>query len=635
MLPINTWGNSGGGGGAAGGNTGSSENPNNRGKNLRQSNNVTIRPVVATNAHLYNLRNQTFAVPRCQFNSIGGSTYDTISQFLSSSGNLFPSNADDVNACLYANTSLQNVTDFRELYKIRFNSSDLVANPPGNSLAPMGYFIIDALNRGASRLAGITQLDQQYPQNAYTVTALPQDITPGGATCVAEFAGHVFFGGFSGELIDGDDNSPRMASYVLFSQLVRDLSNIGECYQQGDPTDKNDSSLVDDDGGFIRFDGAYGINALANIENALVVLAANGCWIVQGSNNYGFKATNYTVTKISTHGCISPSSVVVVDNALMYWGDDGIYNVSMDQFGNWSADNVTIKTINTFYNDIPEGYKPYAVGSYDSYQKRVRWTYGNIYGSTDNVYELVLDLILGAYYKSVIPKLNNGTTPIGIGAFLTVPFQLVNSEELVTESGNQVTVTGTPVETNNPQVENVTSEVKYLVITGTSPTIEYSFATYWQPYHYDWVSLDTINNTGIDATSYVLTGVMLGGDTQRDKMASYITCHFRKTEDGYTTLANGDWDLTNKSGCQLVAKWNWTNSATSGQWSQSQEVYRLRRNYVPTSVADTMDNGYYVVETRSKLRGTGKGLSLLFTSEPGKHMELLGWAMNMSGDANV
>jgi len=46
---------------------------------------------------------------------------------------------------------------------------------------------------------------------------LPEDRTPGGATLVAEFAGRVFYGGFSGKTIGGDENSPELSNYLLFS----------------------------------------------------------------------------------------------------------------------------------------------------------------------------------------------------------------------------------------------------------------------------------------------------------------------------------------------------------------------------------------------------------------------------------
>jgi hypothetical protein len=636
MLPVPGWNNSTAGGSPVSGG-GSTELPNVAGQNLRSANNISLRPAVLTQAHLYNLRNQTWAQPRFQFNDVGTPVYDVIQMFKNNSST-WPSNADDVNLALYANTSINDPGDLAELYKIRFNPPDLVGNPPGNSLAPMGYFIIDAMQRGASRLSSCAALNAQYPQNTFVVDSLPTDSTPGGPSCCAEFAGHVFFGGFSGEVDSGDDNSPRMCSYILFSQLVNDLTQISLCYQSGDPTNKDDSALADTDGGFVRLDGAYGICSLVNIENALVVLAANGVWIIQGANNYGFKATDYLVTKITTHGCVSPASAVVVDNALMYWGNDGIYNVSMDQFGDWTAENVTIRTINTFYNDIPSEYLPTAWGSYDSYEKKVRWIYGNLYNSYDNTYEIVLDLILGAYYKNVIPKmgaLGGDTCPIVIGGFNTMPFQLVNNEYEITVQGVQCTEQGNDVVLTEQTVQNVESEIKYLIVTSISPTIEYTFGVYWQPYHYDWVSIDPAN-TGVDATSFLLTGAMTGGDTQRKKTITYITCHFQQTEDGYTVdPTTGDFLLLDQSGCQLQAQWDWTNLASAGQWTQSQEAYRLRRNYIPVNAEDTFNNGYSVVETRSKLRGTGKAVSLLFTSEPGKHLHLYGWAIQVTANQNV
>src|SRR3546814_19465858 len=72
---------------------------------------------------------------------------------------------------------------------------------------------------------------------------------------------------------------------------------------------------------------------------------------------------------------------------------------------------------------------------------------------------------------------------------------------------------------------------------------------------------------------------------------------------------------------------DWTNSANSNKWSRKMQVYRLRRPYFPNGAGDEYDNGYYVTETKSRERGSGKVLSLLFESEPGKHLEILGWSM--------
>src|ERR1700754_679478 len=58
-------------------------------------------------------------------------------------------------------------------------------------------------------------------------------------------------------------------------------------------------------------------------------------------------------------------------------------------------------------------------------------------------------------------------------------------------------------------------------------TIQYTFSTYSEPLHKDWKDVDGV---GIDAPAYLLTGVLSGGDYQRDKQIVYMTAHFAKTE---------------------------------------------------------------------------------------------------------
>lgn len=83
----------------------------------------------------------------------------------------------------------------------------------------------------------------------------------------------MFFAGFSGDVIDGDSQSPRLTSYVLFSKLVDNISDIGKCYQDGDPTSKDTPDVVATDGGFIRLDGAYGIQKMVSVGSQLIVVA--------------------------------------------------------------------------------------------------------------------------------------------------------------------------------------------------------------------------------------------------------------------------------------------------------------------------------------------------------------------------
>lgn len=589
--------------------------------NLRQGTGVTIRPTVKTDAHIYNLRNQTFAQPRKVITS--EAIRDPIQEFLDKSGNKYPSNSDTVIYALYADTN-----DEDDRNSERFNAKDIVSSPVGTYPAPKGYFIIDAMARGTSRLEEYQKLKAQYSQLTIDITSLPVDTTPGGASVVSEYAGRVFYSGFSGQTIGADDNSPRMSSYVLFSQLVEDPSDINVCYQDGDPTSKETPDLLDTDGGFIRIEGAYNILKLINVGNALAVLASNGVWLIQGGSDYGFKATNYMTTKITTHGCDSPGSVVVIDNTFMFWSDDGIYNVAPNQFGDYIAENITQKTIQKYYDDIDGLDRRACKGVYDTYDKKVRWLYGGRVNAAGNVKELILDTTIGAFYPSIIGMISNNRYPLPISGIIVPPFRIEEVSLPVTVDGLNVTVSGEVVNIQDEVTQNSVREVIYAVITKSSPTISFSFASYRDPEHLDWRS---VNGVGVDAKSFLLTGYMAGKDFQRNKQVPYLTLHFNKTEDGF----DGDFEPTNQSSCIVRAQWDWANSVNSGKWGRPFQGYRFRRHYIPATIDDPYDNGYSTVSTRNKLRGGGKVLSLLFESEPSKHMHLLGWSMLMGINGSV
>lgn len=596
------------------------------GVDLRQGTGVTVRPSLKTDAHMYNLRNQTFATPR---KIIGGELVrDPIQEFFDKVPNKYPSNSDTVTYALYSDSN-----DEDDRNSERFNAKDVINSPVGTWPAPKGYFIIDAMARGTSRLSEYNKLMAQYPLLTVNISSLPIDTTPGGPSAVSEYAGRVFYSGFSGEIIGADENSPRMSSYVLFSQLVEDPSDITTCYQDGDPTSKDTPDLLDTDGGFIRIEGAYNIVRLINIGNALAVLAANGVWLIQGGSDYGFKATNYLTTKVTNHGCDSPGSVVVVDNTFMYWSDDGIYNVAPNQFGDYIAENITQKTIQKYYDNIDGLDRIACKGVYDTYEKTVRWLYAGRLGSVSPAKELVLDITLGAFYPATLGQLSSGSRlPLPLTGVIVPPFRTLEVDVPVTVDTAPVTIGVNPVTVKDNITQSVTKEVIYAILTGVNPTLSFTFGSYKDFFHKDWRSVDGL---GVDAESYLLTGYTSGGDHQRSKQVPYLTVHFNKTEDGFFTDVNGDIFPTNQSSCIVRAQWDWANSANSGKWGKEFQAYRFRRHYMPMSDADTFDNGYSTVQSRNKLRGQGKVLSLLFKSEPEKHMDLLGWSMIMGSNSNV
>lgn len=592
------------------------------GQDLREGQGLATRPTTLTNQHLYNLRNQTWAIPRYINND--ETLADVVKGYFNYNGN-YQSNSDSLNPYYYA---FPNDADDRETQ--RFNARDLDRNPLGTNLAPIGYFIIDALARGTSRLEEVAKLMANYPRNELGVSSLPQDTTPGGATVVGAYAGRVWYAGFSSQLIDGDSNSPRMTSYILFSRLVDKFADIYKCYQDGDPTSTVTPDLVDTDGGFIRIDGAYNIQSLINVGDAMLVIAENGVWRISGGSGYGFKATDYLTSKITEHGTISPGSVTVVDNTVMYWSDDGIYHASPNQYGDWTATNLSTETIKSFFDDIPYSQKVSCRALYDSYERRVRWLYNNIPGVVGETKELILDVNIGAYYPSTIRMTNSSNqyprllTPIKAPPFRTG----IVTQSVLTNIGDFVyTVGGDPVVTTETSQIDALSETVYITLTGVvNGNFQLTISSYRDLSFTDWMSYD---GTGVDANAFILTGWTGFGDFQRQKQVPYLTVYSIKTETGFES----DFSLVNSSSILIQSQWAWTNSAEAGKWGSEFQAYRHKRLWIPQDSSSGFDDGEHVVVTKNKLRGRGRVVSLLFKTEPKKDFKLLGWSflINVNG----
>lgn len=613
---------------------------------LRTPANINLRPDanVAQDTHIYNLRNSTYALTRMvpegleiedpiksfateqvavNFDEVGNTIYET-------QENQLPSNADSVTSALFAdaNESDDRITE-------RFHPKVLRRSPRGNYESPLGYFIIDALERGTSRLAGVAALDltktTESQDYQYNVTTLPLDRTPGGATSVGEYAGRLWYAGFSGEVEGSDSYSPRMSSHILFSKLVGSNADLGTCHQIGDPTSKESPDLVDTDGGFIRLDEAFGINKLINIGSGLLVVAENGVWSISGGSDYGFTATAYKVSKVTNHGCLSPDSVVLVDNSLMYWGDDGIYQISANELGDLTATNITTSTIQKVYEEVTDLKKTFVQGHFDTYDRKVRWIYHNLISPVEDTKELILDVALGAFYKHEIPT-TTSTAPNIVALVEVPPFKTGEVTDDVYNSGISVT-------NDSEQVVNTTTidveglrELLYLTVIDTSPTITYTLSKFSNGDFIDWLTYDGV---GIDAASIMVTGFNGAGNFQTYKQVPYISFHFEKTEDGFTTDELGDIYPTHESSCLVQAQWEWANSSTSGRWGREFQAYRHKRAYVPADASDTFDNGFSVVTTKNKLRGKGKVLSLQIKTEPLKDCKLLGWSTMTGVATNV
>lgn len=594
------------------------------GTDLTATSGVETRPTSLSDEHLYNLRNQSWAIPRVK--SVDNAREDTITEFKNFlGGSVFPSNADSVNQAFYADPNHPSAPLVR-----RFHALDLTRNPIGTTAAAKGYFIIDALERGASRIIEEGKLRNRYEQLNFAITSLPEDSTPGGPSVVAEFSGRVWYSGFSGEVVDGDNKSPRLSSYVLFSQVVEDPSQIGLCYQAGDPTSYDTPDIVDTDGGFIRIDGAYGIKRLIDVGSSLLVIATNGVWRITGGTERGFSATQYIVDKITDHGARGRASVIIVDNTVMFWGDDGIYHVKTNQYGDWVAENISQNRIQTLYDSISQDSKRLATGHYDGYARKVRWIYNNDVNSELSTRELILDVNINAFYTNTINELDTNSPKV-INIFETKPFSNTSVEEEIEVNNDQVQVNGEDVIATISTQASSTREIGYVALTDTDPFIKFTFSNYSNTSFKDWFSVDDV---GVDAAAYLVTGYMSGGDFQRAKQINYLTAHLKRTEDGFSDVG-GELIPNNQSSCMLQAQWKWHNTAAGNQWRTPYQIYRYKRYYAAGGTGDTYDTGEQVITTKNKIRGRGRVVSLKFYTEEGKDCHLYGWSMILGVNNSV
>jgi hypothetical protein len=616
------------------------------------------RDGVQHSEHIYNLRNQSWALPRKDYK---GRLKDPIRLYFLEH-QVFPSNSETVWPGLQYQPVQGTSDPFERIYPAMY------AEVFGADVkAPKGSFIIDLLRRGQSR---ITEYEANYERSytyneaideklgplvptvsadgttitytqsttqeavpagwsyklTYNGIVLPSDYTNGGASVVCEFAGRVFYAGFTGDIVDGDKRSPNLSNYVAFSQLVKSTGDITKCYQEGDPTSRENSDVVDTDGGVFRVSGADKIIGLVNIESHLIIIATNGVWAVSGGSDYGFTATNFKVVKISSYGGLSQSSIVEAGNQSFYWAEDGIYTIGRDKVGDLVVTSLTQQTIQTLYDEIPRNAKIGCKGVYDEYSKKIRWVYkqGEMFTETSVTKELILDTLLGSFYTHTIGNAtDNDVEIVGVTVGSAVRSEVVFDS---IQAGTDEVLAGTDSVGYSLDVQFTgTQSVRYIAVKYVGSTTSLTVAMYRDPQFVDWRSSDSV---GVDAKAYLLTGSQTAGDSSIMKQIPYLIMHFRRTE--METDANGV--PLKQSSCKVRTQWDWANTANSKKWSSLFQAYRIRRPLL-VSGGEDYDTGFETVVTKNKIRGRGRAFALYMETEPGKDCNILGWNLTVNGNA--
>lgn len=571
--------------------------------------------------HAYNLQNQSWGIPR---RNSAGALVDPVSQYSTDLG-VAPSNSEKVWPGLQFQPVAVGQVPFERMYTNMY--TDVLG---ADVVASKGYFVIDLMRRGNSRVQAFADNKIKYSQLAKSSVTLLDDYTPGGPSVVCQFAGRVFYAGFSGEVIFGDKRSPNLSNYVFFSQLVKNQKDFNKCYQEGSPTSRENSDVVDTDGGFVRLSGVDVIIGMVNLFSHLIVIANNGVWAITGGSDFGFTPTNLKVDKLSSFGGISRNSIIEHFGRAFYWGPDGIYVIAKNQYGEFSVNNITETTIQTTYQSIDNISKQNACGIFDSVNKKIRWVYksGVMFSNTSETKELIFDTVLNSFsINKIFSTLNLDREVVSIIA--PIPFEANGSTLDVFVNTSDVDSGGFDVVINDINNTSGNKQPKYLVLI-SSPgglSLGYSFSYYYDSTFRDW-SLGGPSD-GVDAKAYLLTGDQTGGDSSVSKQVPYVTMHFTRTESG---ISSDDFSPLKQSGCLMRFRWDWSNSINSNKWSSPQQVYRYARPYLPVDISDPYDNGFKLITTKNKIRGRGKAFSMYLETEPLKDCKVVGW--NISGFAN-
>ena len=263
----------------------------------------------------------------------------------------------------------------------------------GTTLTGNGHYVLDFFTKNRASASGLSGLTK------------PTDPESSRFRCVESFAGRVFYAGLE---------SSSNAGTILFSKLVDTVEDLGICHQQNDPTAEYESDLLDTDGGEIKIPDAIKIQKLYAYQNSLFVFAENGIWQISGVDGI-FRASTYSVNRVSRIGLLNPETFVAAEGVPFWWSRFGIHTLQTDPVsGQGNEQNLTLPTIQSFWDDIESAAKLKAVSTYDSINKRIYWAYPNdgeqVAAKLNNF--LILDVPLQAFYPWKISDQTTNTDAV-------------------------------------------------------------------------------------------------------------------------------------------------------------------------------------------------------------------------------
>tara|TARA_B100000963_G_scaffold352554_1_gene365897 strand:+ start:507 stop:2654 length:2148 start_codon:yes stop_codon:yes gene_type:complete len=451
------------------------------------------------------------------------------------------------------------------------NRAEFLKIDAGKTLTANGRFVLNFFNKQR------TAAYNTEPRKLYALNGVSDETESSRFQTCETFSGRVFYAGLT---------SAKNAGTILFSRIVEDANELGECFQRNDPTSENLSDLLDNDGGVIEIPDAYNIQKLYGFQGALFVFAENGVWQIQGVDGV-FRATEFSVNQVSKVGILHQGTFVQADGVPFWWSKYGIHTLQADAVtGSSSQQNITIPTIQTFWNEITDAQKAKVIACYDNVNKRLYWGYPNA-------------------GEGVASKINNFL-------ILDIPLQAFFPWKISDEASSTDAIVGLAYYDTYAQSEGDPSIV---LICRDGATNKITMGHFSGVAFLDWGSANY--------TSFAETGYDFIGDAVLKKNAPFIVTYARVTETGFTGNETDGYTAVRPSGLTVAAAWDFRED-----FQTAQEVYRLKYPLFPNS-GNLNDFNYPddVITSRIKIRGHGRSMRIKYESVQGKDFILLGWGM--------
>lgn len=223
----------------------------------------------------------------------------------------------------------------------------------GNTPSAKGHYVFNAFQQDRSSVSGVGGIPVKSSHGARP-------------SAVAFYAGRAFY---SGVFTAGFNTK------IFFTQIIERPDQVGECYQTQDPTSEDLRDLLPSDGGVIVIPEVVQVHNMVPYGYDLFAFASNGVWRIGGSDGVGFRADDYSVSKISGVPTITPYSFVDVEGVPIWWNRSSINTLAPNEQGQMQVTSLTDPSIKKIYDAIPEQSKFYAKGAYDPLTKKVQYLY--------------------------------------------------------------------------------------------------------------------------------------------------------------------------------------------------------------------------------------------------------------------